>query len=60
MIKAAYRVSPELGRELEAILKTGPSDESLARLRAKIANATKDPQAAERVYRAILEALHPP
>lgn len=60
MIQAAYRVSEELGRELEEILKTGPSDEGLARLRAKVAKATKDPETAERVYRAILDALHPP
>ena len=60
MIRAAYRVSEEVGRELEEILKSGPSDESLSRLRAKIVKATKDQETAERVYRAIYDALHPP
>ena len=60
LIEAAYRISEEVGQELEAILKTGPSDENLAALRAKIMKATRNSQSAERAYAAIFAALHPP
>lgn len=60
LIAAAHRVSEEVGQELEAILKTGPSDENLARLHAKIVKAAQDPRTAERIYSAIFAALHPP
>ena len=60
LIAAAYRVSAEVGQELEAILKTGPSDENLASLHAKIVKATRNREIAERIYSAIFAALHPP
>ncbi len=60
LIEAAYRISEEVGQELEAILKTGPSDENLASLHAKILKATRNRETAERVYSAIFSALHPP
>ena len=60
LIEAAYRISEEVGQDLEAILKTGSNDEKLASLHAKIVKGMKGRQSAERVYAAIFSALHPP
>jgi hypothetical protein len=60
LVEAAYRISEEVGQDLEAILKTGSSEEKLASLHAKIVKATRNRQSAEEAYAAILAALHPP
>lgn len=60
LIEAAYRMSEEVGQDLEAILKTGPSDERLAALHAKIMKAMRNGESAERAYAVIVAALHPP
>jgi hypothetical protein len=60
LVEAAYRISEEVGQDLEAILKTGSSEEKLASLHAKIVKATRNRESAERAYAAIFMALHRP
>ncbi|HLW79725.1 MAG TPA: hypothetical protein VKU44_09015 [Terriglobia bacterium] len=60
MVVAAYRISSEVGRELEVILRRGPTPERLASLQTEITVATSDRATADRVFQAIVTALYPP